>query len=230
MAARCQLAYPLLAPDDPHHSRTTNPPFHPLSSFPSLPHSPPPVAGHETSSSALTSTLAFIADHPAILSRLQTEHRRAAVAVATAAAHGRAPAPASALAAMPYALATIRESLRIRPIVSAGVRKTEREVWISSGSEGAAVMPEGCPVVFAFTSMMAREPAWSEDYGEFKPERFLVAQSELAGGPGAGVAAGVGEGGAGGGEVGHGGSGGHEGPVVLAPLPSTFNPFGIGQR
>jgi cytochrome P450 len=160
------------------------------------------VAGHDTSSSALTCLLAALAADPAAAARLAAERE------AAAAAHGPALTPA-ALAAMPYATAAVRETLRLRPIVSGAMRVAERDVALSSGG----TIPKGCPILMAFSSMAEREPGWAEDWGEFKPERFLNPAAAGGGGSGGEEAAGA-----------------ASGAPALAPLPPTYNPFGIGQR
>jgi cytochrome P450 len=171
-----------LPPTTPSNNSRLSPAAHPPSA--------PAVAGHDTSSSALTCMLAALAADPAALSRLSAE--RAAVS----AAHGRALTPAAAAAA-PYAAACIRETLRLRPIVSGAMRVAERDITLAGG---AGVVPKGCPILMAFSSMAEREPAWQDSWGQFRPERFLVE-------PGAAG-----------------------GAAALAPQPSSFNPFGIGQR
>jgi cytochrome P450 len=73
---------------------------------------------------------------------------------------------------------------------------------------GGAVIPAGCPMAVAFSSMAANEPAWRPDAGAFRPERFLAGGAGRA--PGAG--------------------GRGPGPDALAPVPQSFNPFGVGTR
>jgi len=71
---------------------------------------------------------------------------------------------------MPFNAAVIREALRLRPIVPAAMRRAGRDIQLPGG----AVIPSGCPVAIAFSSMAEREPAWQADWSEFRPERFLA--------------------------------------------------------
>ncbi|GBF88018.1 cytochrome P450 [Raphidocelis subcapitata] len=130
-------------------------------------------AGHDTSSSALTSMLAALAADPRALARLADEQ------AAVLAAHGEALTPA-AVAAAPYATAVIRETLRIRPVVAGAMRTAVRDVELPGG----LVIPRGCPMAVAFSAMAAREPAWQADRGEFRPERFLTGGGSGSGGSG----------------------------------------------
>jgi hypothetical protein len=164
---------------------------------PPLPPRRAPVAGHDTSSSSITSMIAALSAHPRVLRRLAAEQ------AAVVAALGPALSPA-AIAAAPYATAVIRETLRYRPVVAGAMRTALRDIPLPGGES----VPAGCPVVVAFSSMAAREPAWQADWDDFRPERFLAG--------GAGLAAG--EGGAG------------PGRDALAPVPTTFVPFGVGTR
>ena len=171
-------------------------------------------AGHDTSSSALTSLVDFLASHPDALARVCAEQARVLQT------HGEAVTP-DAMAAMPYAAACIRETLRARPIVSGVMRKAGRDVELSPG----VVIPKGCPVAVALATIAEREPAWRGDWDEFKPERFLVTAAPGSGGgnnssgsvssSSSGVSSSSGE---------------AEAAVALAPSPPTYNPFGIGVR
>ncbi len=203
---------------------------------------PPPVAGHDTSSSALTSMLDLVTRHPAALSRLAAEQS------AVLAAHGPALTPAAA-AAMPYAMAVIREALRMRPIVSGVLRKATRDIVlpggpvIPSGARGVtfwagAVTVVCCTCLFLCLAV-GQEPNPRRDPHHRRtassvpqnPNRppgcpVMVAFSAMA-------------------ErepawqsdldqfrperflVGGGAEGGE---VALAPLTPTFSPFGMGQR
>ena len=107
--------------------------------------------------------LAALAANPRVLARLADEQ------AAVVAAHGEALTPA-AVAAAPYASAVIRETLRMRMIVSGVMRKAEKDLELPGGQ----TIPSGCPVMVAFSAMAEREPAWQGDAEEFKPERFLT--------------------------------------------------------
>ncbi|GBF88017.1 hypothetical protein Rsub_00729 [Raphidocelis subcapitata] len=129
-------------------------------------------AGHDTSSSSLTSMLGALAANPRVLARLADEQ------AAVVAAHGEALTPA-AVAAAPYAAAVVRETLRMRLIVPGVMRKAEKDVQLAGGLS----IPKGCPVLVAFSAIADREPAWEADRGEFRPERFLTGGSGGSGGP-----------------------------------------------
>lgn len=104
-----------------------------------------------------------LAGRPDLTTRLSEEQ------AAAAAAHGPDLGP-SALAAMPLAAATVRETLRVRPIVPGVMRRAERDIQLSTGGS----IPSGCPFLVALSTITEREPAFQDAPAKFRPERFLA--------------------------------------------------------
>jgi cytochrome P450 len=116
------------------------------------------AAGHETTALALSWALADIAERPELADRLYNELARVT---------GGGPPETEHLPALEYLDATIRESLRLRPVVPFVVRKT-----MQSFSTGGHDYPAGvvlCPCSYL---VHQREDLYP-DPGHFRPERFL---------------------------------------------------------
>lgn len=105
------------------------------------------VAGHETTATALAWTLERLVRHPAVLERLQDE---------LAAGGGR-----------DYLDAVIRESLRLRPVVPAVVRKLQAPMRF-----GDWELPAGVHIAPNIYLVHHREDLYPDPHA-FRPERFL---------------------------------------------------------
>lgn len=104
------------------------------------------VGGHETVAASLAWTVHELARRPGLLAAAQRAAR---------------------LDDTDYLMALVKESLRIRPIVFAVVRKLAQPVQI-----GGFAIPAGT-VVAPCISLVHADPVRYEDPEEFRPERFL---------------------------------------------------------
>ena len=101
------------------------------------------VAGHETTATALAWTLERIVRHPDVLARLRDEQ------------------------STDYLDATIKETLRLRPVVPAVVRKLT-----APGEFGGHELPAGVHIAPSIY-LLHRRPDLYPDPAAFRPERFL---------------------------------------------------------
>lgn len=116
------------------------------------------IAGHETTALALAWALTEIAQHPLVMDGLG--HELAHVT-------GGNPPEAQHLPALEYLDATIRESLRLRPVAPFVVRKTVQHFTVGDREYPAGVVL--CPCSYL---VHQREDLYPEP-GRFRPERFL---------------------------------------------------------
>jgi cytochrome P450 len=105
------------------------------------------LAGHETTATALAWTLERVTRHPEVLARLEDE---------AAAGDGDA-----------YLDAVIKETLRLRPVVPAVVRKLQAPLTF-----GGWDLPAGVNIAPNIW-LIHRDPALYPEPEEFRPERFL---------------------------------------------------------
>jgi cytochrome P450 len=112
------------------------------------------VAGHETSAIALSWAVEEIVRHPEVLARVLAE-----IAAAPAGTEHRAP--------LPYLDATIKEVLRLHPLVSMVSRRTTAPTTMREYEIPAGTYLLGC------VYNMQRHPDFWEEPAAFKPERFL---------------------------------------------------------
>ena len=115
------------------------------------------LAGHETTSHALTWTLYLLSQNPAAESRLHAE--------LDAVLAGRAPTLAD-LDALPYTEQVIKESMRLYPPVYMIARQAAEDTTI-----GGHHVPRGSEVVL-WVYLTHRDPRWFPDHASFRPERF----------------------------------------------------------
>jgi cytochrome P450 len=121
------------------------------------------IAGHETTATALAWTFERLLCTPQTYERLRDEVR----------ALGKQPA-AEKLAALPYLDATVKEALRLRPVVPVVGRILQRPYQI-----GGYDLPAGS-AVGACIFLAQRDPAVYPEPDEFRPERFLGVQPDPA--------------------------------------------------
>jgi cytochrome P450 len=117
------------------------------------------TAGHETTATALAWAFERILSHPEVYARLRAE---------LSAAGGMGARP-DQLAALPYLDATIKEVLRMRPIVPIIGRVLKEPTRL-----GGYDLPSGT-VVGACIYLAHRNPEVYPEPNEFRPERFLGA-------------------------------------------------------
>jgi len=115
------------------------------------------AAGHETTATALAWAIYHILRHPEVTERLCDELRSAA---------GGAPEPAK----LEYLDATIKESLRLTPVIPAVGRVLATPMRI-----GGRDLPAGVEVVPCVYLTHRRPDVWSKPE-QFRPERFLGAR------------------------------------------------------
>ncbi len=115
------------------------------------------LAGHETTSHALTWTLYLLSQHPEVEAKLHAE--------LDAVLGDRAPT-LSDLDALPYTEQVLKESLRLYPPVYMVARKAAEDTAI-----GGHAVPRGSEVVL-WIYLTHRDPRWFPEHAAFKPERF----------------------------------------------------------
>jgi cytochrome P450 family 135 len=110
------------------------------------------LAGHETTATALSWTLERLVRHPAVVARLLAERRGE---------DGADPA------ASPYLDATIKEALRLRPVVTAVGRYLTAPLAV-----GGHLLPAGVSINPSIY-LLHRRPDLYPEPEAFRPERFL---------------------------------------------------------
>lgn len=115
------------------------------------------VAGHETTSHALSWSFYLLSQHPEARARLDEEHARVL--------NGRLPR-FDDLAQLPYTEQVLHESLRLYPPVFAIPRRARRDVRV-----GEYALPAGSEVVL-WIYYTQRDPRYFSEPERFIPERF----------------------------------------------------------
>jgi cytochrome P450 len=116
------------------------------------------IAGHETTALALAWALAEIVPRPEVVDRIGDELRRVT---------GGGPPEGDQLPALEYLDGSIRESLRLRPVVPFVTRKTVQPFAVAGQeySPGIVLCPCSC--------LVHRRDELYPDPDQFRPERFL---------------------------------------------------------
>ncbi len=117
------------------------------------------LAGHETTSHALTWTLYLLSQNPAAERALQAE--------LDAALGGRAPGAAD-LDGLPWTEQVLKESMRLYPPVYMVARQAAEDAVV-----GGYRVPRGSEVVL-WIYHTHRDPRWFPDHAAFRPERFAA--------------------------------------------------------
>jgi cytochrome P450 len=117
------------------------------------------VAGHETTSHALSWTFYLLSQHSEARARLDAEHARVL--------GGRLPTFED-LAALPYTEQVLQEALRLYPPVFAIPRRAKRDVRV-----GEYAVPKGSEVLL-WIYYTHRDPRFYEQPERFLPERFAA--------------------------------------------------------
>lgn len=123
------------------------------------------LAGHETTSVALTWTLGLLARHPEIAARLRQE---AEVVL------GSRPPTAADLPRLAYTKAVFQEALRLHPPIWVLERRAIDEECL-----GGFRIPKGTSVLVS-PYVLHRDPAHWKDPERFDPERFLASPAPPA--------------------------------------------------
>lgn len=132
------------------------------------------VAGHDTTSSAMTYTLHLLHTHPSFLQRVRAEHDTVFGKDPSAAAAVLAEDP-SLLNQLPLTLAAIKEALRMFP-PAGGIRKGSPDIVLTS-EDGTQYPTAGC-AVWVVHEAMHRNPAYWPQADTYLPERWLVGPSD----------------------------------------------------
>lgn len=120
------------------------------------------LAGHDTTSHAVSWTLFLLARHPEAMARAQEEVDQVL---------GGQPAGLSHLASMPFIEAAFKEAMRLYPPVVAIPRRATAETTLGN----YRVLPGDEAIVWIWH--MQRHPAHHSDPESFRPERFLGQQA-----------------------------------------------------
>ena len=132
------------------------------------------LAGHETTSTALTWILHLLSTRPAVQDRLRTEARQA---FADARAKGQEYPTADELLALPYLDAVCREGLRLIPPVSSTIRTATHDdevplakpVTLPDGSVASSVpVRKGMTIFLSIVAINQNKEIFGEDADEFK--------------------------------------------------------------
>ncbi|MCA9838075.1 MAG: cytochrome P450 [Trueperaceae bacterium] len=116
------------------------------------------VAGHDTTATALAWLFFELARQPDYLEALKSELYEV-------------PLEAANLAQLPLFNAVIKETLRLHPPISIGIRRSLREQIIDG-----YIVPKGANVIYS-PYLSHRDPRYWSDAELFKPERFLTNQA-----------------------------------------------------
>lgn len=122
------------------------------------------AAGHETTATSLAWAFERLLSHPEVLVRLQDELQRA----------GGAEASPEALAALPYLDATVKEVMRLRPVIPLVGRVLQKPFRL-----GGYDLPAGTTVA-ANIFLAHRNPDVYPEPELFRPERWLGVQPDPA--------------------------------------------------
>ncbi|KAH8995444.1 cytochrome P450 [Lactarius akahatsu] len=133
-------------------------------------------AGHETTAKALTWYFYALAKHPEAQVRIREE-----IALVRARAAGEEFTIAD-LDSMAYTLATLKESMRLDPIIWYTARTASRDdilplafpVTTKSGQQITSIpIKKGTPIDISLAVYNRLPDVWGEDANEWNPERFL---------------------------------------------------------
>ncbi len=117
------------------------------------------LAGHETSATALAWVVHRLVQHPEALARVHAELERVV---------GAGPMAPEHVVQLEYLEATIKETMRLNPIVPAIGRALSRPIRIGGHDLPASVVAAPC------IYLTHRRPEVWEDPERFEPERFLT--------------------------------------------------------
>lgn len=117
------------------------------------------AAGHETTSNALTWTVFLLGQHPHVFANLLDELEGTL--------HGNPPT-IEQLGRLPLLDGVVKESLRLLPPASIGMRTTS-----APGELGGFVLPKGASIIYS-EFITHRLPELYEEPNRFKPERWAT--------------------------------------------------------
>ncbi|WBO62328.1 cytochrome P450 [Streptomyces camelliae] len=126
------------------------------------------IAGHETTSGAMSFALYYLAKHPAVLRLVQRE---------ADALWGDDPDPEPTydeIGRLTYTRQVLNEALRLWPTAAAFTRKARRDTLL-----GGRIPLRAGQAVTVMAPMLHRQPVWGDNPEHFDPERF-TAEAEAA--------------------------------------------------
>uniref|UniRef100_A0ACD6A8F8 Uncharacterized protein n=1 Tax=Avena sativa TaxID=4498 RepID=A0ACD6A8F8_AVESA len=127
------------------------------------------LAGRDSSSAALTWFFWLVSTRPEVQDRISKEIRAARQASATT----TGPFGLEELREMHYIHAAITESMRLYPPVPINARTSTEDDVLPDGT----VVGKGWRVIYSAYAMGRMEDAWGKDGEEFRPERWLDAET-----------------------------------------------------
>jgi unspecific monooxygenase len=126
------------------------------------------VAGHETTSGALSFALYYLVKNPAVLARAQAEVDEVWGAGSGSAVHGEPAGPRyEQVSKLRYVRRVIDESLRLWPTAPGFAREAKEDTVLG----GRYPMRAGAWAL-VLAPMLHRDPAWGPDAESFDPDRF----------------------------------------------------------
>jgi hypothetical protein len=128
------------------------------------------VAGHDTTSSAITYSLHLLYTHPNFLKRVRFEHDNVFGKNTTAAAQLMKDNP-NLLNQLPLTLAAIKETLRLFP-PGGGIRMGHPDIVLTA-EDGTQFPTAGCQV-WVVHEAVHRNPAYWAEPDSYLPDRWLV--------------------------------------------------------
>jgi hypothetical protein len=128
------------------------------------------VAGHDTTSSAITYALHLLHSHPDFLARVRTEHDNV-FGTDVCATPALLKSNPSLLNQLPLTLAAIKESLRLFP-PAGGIRMGSPEITLTA--EDGTLFPTANCQVWVVHEAMHRNPAYWPSPDTYLPDRWLV--------------------------------------------------------
>ncbi|KAI0636104.1 cytochrome P450 [Trametes polyzona] len=128
------------------------------------------VAGHETTSAALSWLFYELGRRPDIRERLRDEF----------ATLGTERPTIAQLASLPYLDCVIRESIRLYPAIPTSIRVAEKDDWVSlatpipsgGGVNDRVFIRKGTPILIPILAINRDKTLWGDDAHEFRPERW----------------------------------------------------------
>lgn len=135
------------------------------------------MAGSDTTATAIRSTMLYLITHPRVYSKLQDEVDTAVSSGASPAA--RSIAPDSSLKNLSYLQAVVREGLRMHPPVTDVVPKLVPKGGDRVVIDGKSVfLPGGTNISYNAWGVHHSKQMFGEDADQFRPERWLLEDSE----------------------------------------------------
>lgn len=136
------------------------------------------VAGRDTTAETLSWVFHILNDQPRVVQAVREELHRAKLPVNSNASEPYIPTMED-VAGLPYLEATLREVLRLSPTAAFTVKHCAKDAWIPSGEDvdSGVFVRAGTDIALSPFAMGRLTRVWGPDANEFRPERFLDAES-----------------------------------------------------